>query len=273
MLADAVTHVHLQAFGIVAMVGTPGGAGSPRRLSRPTLQGLQVEFHGNGLFNKLLHRQLTPGPQAMSRQCSTSLRPQCSRYLHVCFCNSTVSALQSHSCRSRMCILHTLCPLDIAVSTKADLDAIHAGDENTPPPRPAVPKTVLQVLQPLIQACCSARGKRPHCNAAGELLACAIESLSSAGDASPDANLAVLQQVANLMVQGTMPCDNVGSFRALRAGWSQLHKGVAADMRMANSTIIVVMRALNANRHWTVRRKNLPVSIPLVTKTPRQCIS
>lgn len=149
--------------------------------------------------------------------------------------------------------------------------AASAGDENTPTPRPPVAKTVLQVVQPLIQACCSARGKRPHCNAAGELLACAIESLPSAGDASPDTNLAILQQISNLMVQGAMPCDNVGSFRALRAGWSQLHKGVAADMRMANSSIVVVMRALNANRHWTVRRKKLQDPPPVVTNDSRQC--
>lgn len=54
------------------------------------------------------------------------------------------------------------------------------------------------------------------------------------------------------MVQGSMPCDNVGSFKALRAGWAHLPKGVSADTRVANASIISVLRALNANRHWTV---------------------
>lgn len=108
------------------------------------------------------------------------------------------------------------------------------------------------MVQPLIQACCSARGKRPHCDVAGELLAGAIESLAAAGQPSSDAKVEILQQVASLMVQGGMPCDNVGSFRALRAGWARLGKGVTADARVANSSVLVVLRALNAKKHWTV---------------------
>eukprot|EP00892_Ulva_mutabilis_P010654 jgi/Ulvmu1/7961/UM004_0194.1 len=134
----------------------------------------------------------------------------------------------------------------------ATLQSYRTRDENTPSQRKDAPGSLLQVLQPLIQACCSARGKRPHCDAAGELLATAIQSLPAAGHASSDARLAVLQQVASLLVQGTMPCDNVGSFRALRAGWAHLGTGVAADARVANSSVLVVLRALNSKKHWTV---------------------
>ena len=107
-------------------------------------------------------------------------------------------------------------------------------------------------MQPLIKSSCSARGKRPHCDGPGSLLASAIEAVSLLAQELHQPLHATARQIGSLMLQGGMPADNSGSFKALQAAWSKMQSLSLNDPRLTNTTIMVVMRCLSSNRHWSV---------------------
>lgn len=109
------------------------------------------------------------------------------------------------------------------------------------------------VIQPLIKSSCSARGKRPHCDGPGSLLASAIDAFPVLLQHLNHPLHAIARQICSLMLQGGMPTDNCGTFKALKAVWSKLQSFTLHDPRLTNTTIIVVQRALSANLHWSVR--------------------
>lgn len=108
------------------------------------------------------------------------------------------------------------------------------------------------IMQPLIKSSCSARGKRPHCDGPGALLASAIEAIPPLLRQLHQPLHATARQIGSLMLQGGMPTDNSGSFKALQAVWSKMQSFELHDPRLTSSTIVVVMRALSVNRHWSV---------------------
>jgi hypothetical protein len=114
------------------------------------------------------------------------------------------------------------------------------------------PAQLSGILQPLLKAACSARGRRPHCDAAGLLLASAIEAVPLLLSVLREPLHTLAKQLCSLLLQGGMPNDNVGSFRALQACWSKLQCFGVHDARLTNMTALIILRTLRANRHWTV---------------------
>jgi hypothetical protein len=108
------------------------------------------------------------------------------------------------------------------------------------------------IMQPLIKSSCSARGKRPHCDGPGTLLASAIEAVPPTLQKLREPLHATARQICSLLLQGGLPTDNSGSFKALQAVWSKMQSFNLHDPCLTNTTIVVVTRALSANRHWSV---------------------
>jgi hypothetical protein len=136
------------------------------------------------------------------------------------------------------------------------------GDENTPAQCSGVGHaspcnaSLHKMLALLVQATCSARGKRPLCDTPGSLLGTALDAMHLHGADGLDKIeilYSTVQQISSLMLHGNMSTKNVGSFNALRSGWTQLQPCGLCDGRITSTTLLVIIRALNENKHWTVR--------------------
>jgi len=113
------------------------------------------------------------------------------------------------------------------------------------------------VLQPLLKAACSARGKRSCQDAPGVVLAAAVRALRPAGHDSADAQAAcvsVTAQMATMLAQGTLSIDVAGSFQALQAGWEQQSWCGMSSAKVARNSLHAIAKALSGKCHWTVRR-------------------
>lgn len=136
---------------------------------------------------------------------------------------------------------------DLKLQLLAELEKGHASQDLG-----SQEERLAAVMQPLIKSSCSARGKRPHCDGPGALLASAIDAVPPLLQELHQPLHATARQIGSLMLQGGMPTDNSGSFKALQAVWSKMQSFALHDPRLTNTTIVVVMRALCANRHWSV---------------------
>ena len=125
-------------------------------------------------------------------------------------------------------------------------------------PLAMVQQGVQDLLDPLIKAACSARGKRNCQDAPGTVLAAAVQALSEAQDCgtSDDARAAcagITAQLASLLAQGTLSCDVAGSFQALQAAWKHQHWSCMPSAKAARNSLQAIVKTLAARRHWTVR--------------------
>ena len=120
-------------------------------------------------------------------------------------------------------------------------------------------QTLHTILQPLVKAACSARGKRPCQDAPGTVLASAIRALSEGQDRSErdvhEVADALIDQLASMLAHGTLSVDVAGSFQALRAAWEQQRSSTVASGKTTRNSLQAVCKALASKAHWAVRSK------------------
>ena len=131
------------------------------------------------------------------------------------------------------------------------------GDENSDPSHTklADKSKVQPVMEPLIRAACTARGKLQYCSAPGHVLAGAIAGLQSRSDTSGQASLAVhhiAADLASMLASGGLPYSIAGSYHALRSCWSQTIAGQASRQTAAHA-IKACLKPLARDAHWSVR--------------------
>jgi hypothetical protein len=121
----------------------------------------------------------------------------------------------------------------------------------------AIRQQLHSVIKPLVKSACSARGKRHYQDAPGVILANAISSLpvhnTPFRTPSVDVLLSTAHDVAALLMHGTLSTDVAGSYKVLQAAWERLHLNPDVSTRTTRMSLLVVLKALNRNTHWTVR--------------------